>query len=237
MDVSIVIPALNEAAVIAAAVQRARALAPREVLVVDGGSVDATAELARSAGAEVLAARRGRALQQNAGAHAARGAWLLFLHADCWLDARAADQIATVLARPGTTHGAFRQRIAARGCVFRALEHGNAARVRLLGLPYGDQGIFVRRDLFWSLGGFPEVALLEDVLLAQRLRRIRRPALLTGPLHVSARRWQRQGVLRQTLRNWSILAAFAGGVSPDRLARFYAPHSRASESTANRVGP
>lgn len=225
VDVSIIIPALNEAEIIESAVRRAAALAPSEVHVVDGGSSDATAELARSAGANVITSARGRALQQNAGAAASRSGWLLFLHADCWLDERASEQLAAATARSESTHGAFRQRIDARGRVFRALERGNAARVRLLGLPYGDQGIFVRRELFWKLGGFPQVRLLEDLLLSRRLRGIRRPQLLEGPLYVSARRWQRHGVVRQTLRNWSILSAYACGVAPDRLAGWYALHS------------
>ena len=121
-------------------------------------------------------------------------------------------------------HGAFSQRIDAGGLAFRLLEWGNARRARWLGLPYGDQAIFVRREAFFAAGGFPDVPLMEDVLLMQRLRRRAWPLLLPGPVHVSARRWQRHGVVRQTIRNWALLAAFASGISPERLARYYRRH-------------
>ena len=92
------------------------------------------------------------------------------------------------------------------------------------GLPYGDQGIFVRRALFDRIGGFPETRLMEDLLFGKALRRVGRPILLPGPIHVSARRWQRHGVVRQTLRNWALLTARSFGAPPDRLARYYPPH-------------
>jgi hypothetical protein len=149
---------------------------------------------------------------------------LLFLHADTWLAPGSIPQIREALAKPGTSHGAFRQRIEAEGIAYRALEWGNAARVRWLGLPYGDQGIFVRQASFAKEGGFPVVQLMEDVCLAQRLRRSTWPQLLAGPLHVDPRRWKRQGILRQTLRNWLLLTAYKLGVPPDRLARFYRRH-------------
>lgn len=104
-------------------------------------------------------------------------------------------------------------------------------RVRRRGLAYGDQGIFVRRAVFEALGGFPEVRLMEDVMLMQALRRRSRPAPLPGPVYVSPRRWQKHGVLRQTVRNWLLLSAFRLGVHPDRLAAFYAPHQSPSRGT------
>ncbi len=223
-SVSVVIPALNEGERISASVALAWKLAPREVIVVDGGSVDGTAEMARSAGAQVCSSPAGRARQLNLGASRAAGECLLFLHADTWLAADGLSQIAEALADPHAQCGAFRQRIEAEGRRYRWLERGNAWRVRRRGLPYGDQGIFMRRALFESLGGFPEVRLMEDVLLMKRVRRRVWPVLLPGPLYVSARRWQRYGVIRQTARNWLLLAAAAAGVHPDRLAAFYAPH-------------
>jgi hypothetical protein len=105
------------------------------------------------------------------------------------------------------------------------IERGDSLRARLLKLPYGDQGIFLRCETFRKLGGFPEVRLMEDVLLMRKLRKISPIPLLPGPLYADARRWQRHGVIRQTLRNWSILTAERLGVSPDRLADFYAPHT------------
>jgi rSAM/selenodomain-associated transferase 2 len=195
------------------------------VLVVDGGSQDGTAAVAARLNCTLLAAPRGRALQQNAGASAAKGDVLLFLHADNWL---AADdikqQVAAALANPRRLHGALRQRIDGSGMGYRLLERGNAARVRCFGLPYGDQAIFVRRDAFESLGGFPSVPLLEDLILMQGLRRLAWPALLSGPVGVCARRWQRRGIVGQTLRNWWLLARHTLGASPQSLAGHYPRH-------------
>lgn len=224
MQLSIVIPTLNEAPRIGAAIDRARALGPLEVIVADGGSTDETLAAA-SAADRVISAPRGRAAQQNAGAAASRGGVLLFLHADCWLDAKAAPQIAAALADPRRAGGCFRQRIDSAGFRYRALEWGNALRVRLWGLAYGDQAIFVRRTLFEKLGGFPVLSLMEDLFFMKRLRCEGSIALAEGPLHVSARRWQHQGVIRQTARNWCLTALAGAGIPPDRLARFY-PHVR-----------
>ena len=224
MHVSIIIPTLNEAGQIARALQHARRAGAHQIIVSDGGSRDATVDVARQHDCQVVASGRGRAAQQNAGARRATGDVLLFQHADAWLDPTALDQIKTALARPAILGGAFSQQIEATGVLYRLLERGNAARVKWLGLPYGDQGIFVRRDVFEEVGGFPEVSLMEDLLLMRVLRRRSWPALLPGPIHVDARRWQRHGVVRQTLRNWSILAANTCGVSPDRLVKFYPRH-------------
>ena len=150
----------------------------------------------------------------------------MFLHADNWIEPGALGQMAEALGRQGIVAGAFRQAIEAAGVLYRLLEAGNAMRVRVLQLPYGDQGIFLRRETFEAVGGFPQVRLMEDVLLSKKLRRRGRIALVSGPLHVSARRWQRYGVVRQTARNWMLLSAAAVGVSPDRLEHFYPVHQR-----------
>jgi rSAM/selenodomain-associated transferase 2 len=224
MRLSIVIPTLNEAGQIKQNVQRALLLRPLEVVVVDGQSEDDTANVARSAGATVLLSPRGRGSQLNAGARVASGDVLLFLHADCWLEPDAAIQIELALANPHTVGGAFRQQIDHPGRVFRWLEWGNAARVRWWKLPYGDQGIFLRREVFVAVGGFAQVRLMEDVLLMRELqRRHSRIELLDGPLHVDARRWLSQGVVRQTIRNWLLLAGLRLGVSPELMAKFYRP--------------
>jgi len=225
LQVSIVIPTLDEAPRIAAAVERAWATGPREVIVADGGSRDGTADIAAAGGAAVISSPRGRAAQQNRGAAAAAGNVLLFLHADCRLAPHGLDQALRALADERFVGGAFWQRIDAEGAAYRLLERGNAWRVARWKLPYGDQGIFVRREIFERLGGFPSVPLMEDLRFSRALRRLGRLALLPGPLHVSARRWQRHGVLRQTMRNWTLLAAERLGVSPDRLAARYAGHN------------
>jgi GT2 family glycosyltransferase len=165
---------------------------------------------------------RGRAVQQNAGARAATGDLLLFLHADCWLEKEAIAQVRHAANRGKTKLcGAFQQQIEAGPFIYRLLERGNAERVRWFGLPYGDQAIFVTHDLLDKVGGFPEEPFLEEVLLMQRLRRLSWPLLLPGPVYVSPRRWEQRGVLRQTLRNWAILTAFSLGASPHKLAKWY----------------
>jgi rSAM/selenodomain-associated transferase 2 len=228
MRISIVIPAINEAAAIMHAVTTAWAAGASEVIVADGGSDDQTRELAAAAGANVVASPRGRALQQNAGAAAATGDVLLFQHADNWCGPDSVSQIRAALASSKVLGGAFRQQIAAPGLKYRMLERGNAWRVRLTGIAYGDQGIFLRRGAFETLGGFPEVALMEDLLLMRSVRKLAWPVLLAGPHHVSPRRWQRDGVVRRTLRNWHLLARFALGASPAELAKQYRAHDQSS---------
>ena len=224
MKLSVIIPALNEAANIGNAVRHAIELAPHEVLVVDGGSTDGTRELVAKLQCRLIESPRGRSFQQNLGARESTGDTLLFLHADCWLSSIAAQQMEQTLRSSCIPGGVFCQRIEARGSTFRFLEAGNALRVCFTRLAFGDQGIFLRREVFESLGGFPETRLMEDLLLMRKLRDAGRLALLPGPLHVDARRWQKHGPVRQTLRNWVLLAAEQLGVSPDRLASFYLPH-------------
>jgi len=223
--IAVVIPALDEAGHIEATLATcARELGAHEVIVVDGGSRDGTAALAEGAGARVLRSLPGRGPQCNAGAAATSAPVLLFLHADNWLEPTGLHQIEEALADDGVLGGAFRQQIEAPGRLYRALERGNAWRASRLRLPYGDQGIFMRRETFEQLGGFPDVPIMEDLLLMRRFRRLARPVLLPGPLHVSPRRWQRNGVVGQTARNWLLLSATLLGVSPHRLAAFYPPH-------------
>jgi rSAM/selenodomain-associated transferase 2 len=217
---SVIIPTLNESPQIAETVACTRALGECEIIVVDGGSTDATPVRAVEAD-RVLVTDRGRAFQLNAGAAAASRDVLLFLHADCRPEAGAFEAIAAALDDPRTVGGCFRQAIDAPRWRYRLVERGNALRVRLLGWAYGDQGIFVRRHVFEELGGFPRVRLMEDLLFMKQLKRRGRIRLLEPRLHVSARRWEKSGLVRQTLRNWALIAALHAGVSPDRLARFY----------------
>src|SRR5262245_16171328 len=187
MRTAIIIPALNEAGRIGAAIERARDLGPAEIVVVDGGSDDGTLAAASSAD-RTLTAPRGRAMQQNAGAAASSADVLLFLHADCWLETGSLEQMEGALADPHCVGGCFRQQVDAGGRRFRWLERGNALRVKFWRLAYGDQGIFVRRVVFSRLGGFPALMLMEDLFFMKRLRKEGKLALLDGPLHVSSRR-------------------------------------------------
>ncbi|MCA9068858.1 MAG: TIGR04283 family arsenosugar biosynthesis glycosyltransferase, partial [Planctomycetaceae bacterium] len=224
LRISIVIPTLNEAGQIAEVIEQTRALGDCEILVVDGGSTDNTLEKAQAADA-VIASKPGRAVQQNTGAKTSRGEVLLFLHADCRLQPGSFEAIQTALQDPRCVGGCFRQRIEAPGWKYRLMERGNGLRVRLLKWAYGDQGIFVRRSCFEELGGFPELRLMEDLYFMKRLKRKGQFALIDPPIHISARRWQKKGILRQTLRNWTLITMAHCGISPDRLARFY-PHVR-----------
>lgn len=220
---SVIIPVVNEQETIVAAVRSAWAAGADEVIVVDGGSSDRTCQLAQSERARLIHSALGRARQQNAGAQVASGDIFVFLHADCQLGPECLQQI-DALATDPHVYGAFQQDIEARGLLYRAIACGNAARVRWAGLAYGDQGIFVSRAAFLQVGGFPDVQLMEDVMLMQRLDRFGRPGLLPGPIRISARRWQRRGVVAQTVRNWSLLAAFFCGTPPAQLSRYYPRH-------------
>lgn len=223
MRLSIVIPVLNEADWIDHCLERAQALFPYEIIISDGGSTDGTVEKAQRHDCHVLSSEPGRGPQLNQGARSASGDLLLFLHVDTWLEADAKSQLDDYWRHGSHQGGAFLQEIDADGMAYRWLERGNAARARWLGLAYGDQGIFVRREAFEQLGGFPSVQIMEDVSLMRQLRRFSRLAMLPGPLHVSARRWRQHGIVRQTAKNWLMMLAFSLGVSPNRLAKFYPP--------------
>ena len=231
MRISIIIPTLNEATGISHAIERAFATQPHEVIVVDGGSEDATASIAKNCGCCVVEGERGRATQQNHGAQDATGDVLLFLHADNWLVPDGLPQITQALGNSRILGGAFRHRIQASGLVYRVIEQGNTLRARVLRMAYGDQGIFVRRDAFWRIGGFPNVSLMEDVLFMRKLRRLSSLPILPGPLYVSARRWEKHGPVRQTIRNWGLTLAESVGVQPDKLARYYPLHRHNSNHT------
>jgi rSAM/selenodomain-associated transferase 2 len=220
MPLSVIIPMLNEATTIAATIQAVRRQGPREIIVVDGGSSDDTVLQAADADL-VVASDRGRARQMNTGAAVAQGDLLLFLHADCHLEEGALSAAVECLRRRRVVAGCFRMQVQAAAAIYRLIGFCATARVRLTGIVYGDQGLFVRREDFMGVGGFPEVRLMEDVLISRRLRRRGRIVVAEAEVLVSPRRWQRQGLVRQTLRNWALTALATAGVSPDSLARFY----------------
>jgi rSAM/selenodomain-associated transferase 2 len=222
MTLSIVIPAFNEAADIAAALA---ALAPYrargvELIVVDGGSRDATAELARPLADRVLSAPRGRATQMNAGAAAASGDVLLFLHADTRLPENADRLVCGGLAHSGRGWGRFDVRFDGGGLLALVATMMNW-RSRATGIATGDQAMFMTRAAFEGAGGFPAIALMEDVALSARLKRISRPLCLYARVTTSARRWHRHGVLRTILLMWKLRLAFYFGADPIRLAQAY----------------
>ena len=220
MSVSIIIPTWNEADHIAEAIRGLREQGSHEIIVVDGGSTDATVERANAAD-RVLVAEPGRAFQMNAGAAAATGDHLLFLHADCRLEAGSLDAVAQMLDRSDFLAGCFAMRVDAAGWGFRVIDACASARVRWTGVAYGDQGLFLWRRDFERLGGVPPIRFMEDVFISQTLARHGRVVVLNKKIYVSARRWQKVGLVRQTLRNWTLTALALAGVAPDRLAEYY----------------
>jgi len=221
LKISIIIPVLNEQAVVSTAIERAWNAGADEVILTDGGSTDGTVQTAQTANCQLVLAKPGRASQMNAGAAVASGDVLLFMHADNWLPDRCCDQVRDAVERSDVSWGGFHQQIDDPGFLFRLIERGNSMRCQYQSLVYGDQGLFVTRSLFELLGGFAVMPLMEDFELSQRLSSHGRPALLSGPIHVSARRWKAKGLARQTIRNWAITGAYRLGVSPARLAKWY----------------
>jgi len=227
---SIIVPTLDEAEGIAAALAALAPLRARgaEVIVADGGSADDTPVLALPYVDRVLTASRGRARQMNAGAAAARGDVLLFLHADTRLPADADRLVAAALAR-GAQWGRFDVAITGHHPLLPLIAGLMNLRSRLSGIATGDQAMFVRRDAFAACGGFPPIALMEDIALSRALKRRGRPACLRARVRTSGRRWERRGVLRTVLLMWRLRLAYFFGADPQRLARAYG-HARATEA-------
>ena len=215
---SVVIPTLNAAAHLPACLERMKAA--DEIVVVDGGSADTTAAIASEAGARLLVAPKGRGSQLRAGGQAARGDWLLFLHADTLPGRRWREAVAAHVAGSGKA-ACFRFRLADRAWQARAVERAVAARVAWLGLPYGDQGLLIPRRLYDEVGGYRPLPLMEDVDLVRRIGR-RRLAVLDEAAWTSAERWRRDGWLRRPARNLFCLGLYAFGLPPERIARFHA---------------
>lgn len=224
-SLSVVIPTWNEAGQLPQCLASlARQAHAHEVIVSDGGSADGTAELAGRLGARVVAGERGRGAQLARGARIARGELLLFLHADAHLAPGALEAVARTFADPAVIAAGLRQRIVHEARFYRWIERAADARVRA-GWVYGDSGLAVRRSAYEAVGGFRPLALFEDLDLSKRLRRHGRIAFVAAAeLACSPRRWEREGRLRRTLKNWVLTGLWAAGVDPARLARFYPPH-------------
>jgi rSAM/selenodomain-associated transferase 2 len=218
MRLSVVIPALDAAATLPACLASVRDA--DEIIVVDGGSADATPEIAEGGGAAVVRSEPGRGVQLRAGAAAAAGDWILFLHADTRLDPRWREAAARHMERGEGRAGCFRFRLDDSAWQARLIERGVALRVRLLALPYGDQGLLISRRLYQAVGGYRPLPLMEDVDLVRRLGR-RRLARLDAAAVTSAERWRRDGWLRRSGRNLACLALHRFGFAAERLARLY----------------
>ncbi len=227
--ISIIIPVLNEAAIIETTLQQIRAdISPEnqdsnslEIIVVDGGSQDQTREIAQSLGVQVIATAPGRAHQMNAGAKRASGEILLFLHADTQLPQKFDQIVLEQLKDPEIIAGAFELCIDGQGWGLRVIETGVKWRSRWLSLPYGDQGIFLRSEVFRQLGGFAQLPIMEDFELISRLKKLGKIAIAPVAVRTSARRWQKLGLLKTTVINQLMIIGYYLGVSPDRLASWY----------------
>jgi rSAM/selenodomain-associated transferase 2 len=219
--VSVVIPVFRDADNLTQVLRGSNFGGDAEVIVAftseDGGALARVRD--EFPGIRWAEAPRGRARQMNAGAAIARGKWLLFLHADTGLPTSWRDVVIAADREPGAVHGCFRFSLDVRSVAARALEAGVRARVRLLALPYGDQALFVRRDVFESLGGYSDLPIMEDVDLVRRLNRRGRLFRSAVPVVTSARRWERDGWSRRTLRHLALICLYFAGVPPHRLIR------------------
>ena len=191
------------------------------MIVVDGGSNDKTADLARLQGANVIKTQPGKANQMNSGAAAAIGEVLIFLHADTRMPAGFNHQIVAALAQKGVVAGAFRLAIDSPAAGIRFIERAADLRSRFFQLPYGDQALFMNKAVFETIGGFADLPIMEDFILVRRLRRKGKIIILPAAVTTSPRRWQHFGILKTWLVNQMIIIAFYLGISPERLARWY----------------
>jgi len=219
--ISVIIPTLNEAAVIVKTLAALPKHDRLERIVVDGCSSDGTAALAEPFADRVLVRPAGRAQQMNAGARVARGEVFLFVHADCRFDEEGYHELIGSLEDPTVVGGAFRLAIDSSRRSLRLVAAVANWRTRLTRIPYGDQGIFVRRSVFERLGGYPEIPVMEDLEFARRLNRAGKITLLTRPMTTSSRRWDKEGVGYTTLRNQIFVLLYFLGASGARLSRWY----------------
>jgi rSAM/selenodomain-associated transferase 2 len=223
--ISVIIPVLNEAETINGAIEdlfRQRFEGGIEVIVVDGSLRGDTAQAIAHKDVIKIVSEKGRGKQMNRGASAATGDTLLFLHADTALPVGALSRIVSLMENGRYVAGAFDLAINSVRPVFRIIERMASLRARILRVPFGDQAIFVRRAYFEEIGGYPDIPLMEDVELMKEIkRRGGNIHIISGRVNTSPRRWENEGALYCTLRNWIIRALYSLGVSAEKLARFY----------------
>ncbi len=220
--ISIIIPVLNEAAIIKQTLWVLQQNSAVEIIVVDGGSKDNTAQIAQQTGVKVISvAGKGRSAQMNAGADIAQGNILLFLHIDTQLPANFLNLVVKTLKQPEVIAGAFELAIEGEDRSLRWIEMLVKMRSRFLSLPYGDQAIFLTKQVFADLGGFSDLPIMEDFELVQRLKRQGKIALAPAAVTTSGRRWQNLGVWKTTLINQLVILGYYLGISPTKLRNFY----------------
>jgi rSAM/selenodomain-associated transferase 2 len=225
--ISVIIPVYDDTAQLKSLLTQLREYSPSlEIVVADGGGSSETKEVCRAYGAKRVVSPRGRGIQMNRGASATTGDILWFLHADSVVHPNSLDMIEKVMRDDDTVGGAFRFRLHQRHWYAPLLDLGVRLRSHILKLPYGDQGFFVRRTVFESMAGYVDIPFLEDVEFIRRLRRYGEISLLSLPIGISSRRWEREGFFYVTIRNWLVTLAYLRGVSPERLVRWYRVESR-----------
>jgi rSAM/selenodomain-associated transferase 2 len=222
MNISVIIPILNEEKTIAATLRALLALQPHEIIAVDGASCDQSREICRKLGAQVLSSERGRARQMNCGARHATGDVLLFLHADSKLPDSVFEEIAQALGDASYVGGRFDVELEGSHWMLKFIGALINCRSRATKVGTGDQAIFVRRSVFAQLGGYPDVPLMEDIAFCRSLKRLGAIACLRSRVLTSGRRWERDGVWRTIIRMWMLKFLYLAGVSPARLKQFYA---------------
>lgn len=219
--ISIIIPTLNEEAVIEKTLSRLQGNKASEVIIVDGGSRDATVTLAKKAGYKVISSPQGRGIQMNLGAAEATSEILLFLHADTILPDNFAQLIQTTMSKPNLCGGAFSLAIDCNRKDLAMIAWGANLRSRLLQMPYGDQALFTTRHMFSAVGGFPEIEIMEDFVFIKKLKQRGTIAILQECVKTSARRWQNMGIVQTTLINQLMICGYGFGISPAVLVRWY----------------
>ncbi len=219
---TIIIPSLNESEVIGSLLESLQSLrqAGHEVIVVDGGSDDATVQIAQPLVDQLLNSPPGRAGQMNVGAAAASGDVLWFLHADTQLPIDASKAVISGIVS-GSIWGRFDVRLSGQQYLLKVVAFMMNLRSRWSGIATGDQGVFVNRTVFNDVDGFPDISLMEDIVLSKRLKRVGKPLCLHLKIVTSSRRWEAHGILRTILLMWKLRLAFALGVSPKRLSQWY----------------
>jgi rSAM/selenodomain-associated transferase 2 len=222
MNISIIVPLLNEEKTIGQTLRALRSLAPYEIIAVDGDSTDASRTICAQPGVKLLSAERGRARQMNRGARAASGEVLLFLHADSKLPASALTDITAALSDSRYVGGRFDVRIEGAHWMLKIIGALINYRSRLTQVGTGDQALFVRREVFKRMGGFPDIPLMEDIEFCRALKRMGGIACLRSRVVTSGRRWERDGVWRTIFKMWLLKICYFAGVSPARLRQFYA---------------
>jgi rSAM/selenodomain-associated transferase 2 len=222
MNISVIVPVLNEAKRIAATLQALLPLAPHEVIIVDGGSSDRTREIAAGFQVKIISSERGRARQMNRGAREASGDVLLFLHADTGLPRTAFADIAGALSDPRYLGGRFDVELDGKHWLLPLVGRMISYRSRISKVGTGDQTIFVRRSVFERMHGFEDIPLMEDIAFGRALKRLGGIACLRSRVITSARRWEADGVWRTIFRMWILKLGYLAGIAPARLKQFYA---------------